>query len=142
MIPSRHFRRRLARPTARGFTLIELITVMVILAILAAVIVPKFTGRTEQAKETAAKAEIKSLKTAVDMFEADNQRFPPDLQSLVVRPGSADEFPHWRRTLNDDMKPDPWGHDYIYRCPGADGRDYDLFSCGPSGREGGPDNIR
>src|ERR1700678_812524 len=79
------------RAARSGFTLIELLLVMVILAILAAVIVPKFTGRTEQAKISAAKADVSSLKLALEAFETDNGRYPTSeegLQALVSNPGN------------------------------------------------------
>jgi general secretion pathway protein G len=125
-----------------AFTLIELLLVLVILAILAAVVVPKFTGRTEQAKIGAAKADVSNLKTCLNNFEVDNGRFPSNeegLNALVEKP--AGDLPNWKHSYIDKLPNDPWGHPYIYRCPGSNGKDFDLLSGGPDGREGGGDDI-
>ena len=128
-------------PLTSAFTLIELLLVMVILAILAAVVVPKFTGRTEQAKISAAKSDIASLKVAINSFEIDNSRFPTQeegLNALVTKPADLDT---WKKPYIEQVRKDPWGHDYVYRCPGTNGKDFDLLSCGPDGREGGGDDV-
>ena len=125
-----------------AFTLIELLLVLVILAILAAVVVPKFTGRTEQARISAAKADISSMKTSLGMFETDTGRFPTNeegLAALVTKPG---DLTNWKQGGYMEKVPtDPWGHAYIYRCPGTNGKDYDLLSAGPDGNEGGNDDV-
>ncbi len=126
-------------PTA--FTLIELLLVMVILAILAAVVVPKFTGRTQQAQIAAAKSDIASLKLALTAFETDNSRFPTQeegLNALVNKPADLDT---WKHAYIEQVRKDPWGHDYIYRYPSQTGKDFDLLSGGPDGREGGGDDV-
>jgi len=131
---------RISRRAARGFTLIELLLVLVILAILAAVVVPKFTGRTEQARISAAKADISSLKLALSTFETDTGRFPSaeeGLNALAEKPG---DLQGWKKYV-EKVPMDPWGHPYIYRCPGTNGKDFDLLSCGPDGHEGGGDDI-
>ncbi|CAN5557363.1 type II secretion system major pseudopilin GspG [soil metagenome] len=128
------------RRSRDAFTLIELLLVMVILAILAAVVVPKFTGRTEDARIKAAKAEISGVKTSLDSFEVDNGRYPTTeegLSALINRPG---DLQNWHQGL-PKMPIDPWGHEYIYRCPGSNGQAIDLFSCGPDGHEGGGDDV-
>ncbi len=125
-----------------GFTLIELLLVMVILAILAAVIVPKFVSRGKQANETAAKSDIATLKLQLDAFEIDNQRYPTSdegLKALVEKP--AGDLPGWKKPYIDKLPNDPWGHPYIYRCPGNNGKDYDLSSAGADGQEGTADDI-
>jgi general secretion pathway protein G len=127
---------RAARSAARGFTLIELLLVMVILAILAAVVVPKFTGSTLKAQMTAAKTDISNLKVALDAFEIDNGRFPTSeegLQALITNPA---DLPNWTHAYIDKLPVDPWKNQYIYRCPGSNGKDYDLASGGPTGQEG------
>ncbi len=132
-------RRRRSAPAA--FTLIELLLVLVILAILAAVIVPKFTGRTLQAQQSAAKADIASLKVALAAYETDNGQFPTSqqgLQALVENPGG---LPNWKSPYIDKLPSDPWKNPYVYRCPGTNGKDFDLLSCGPDGHEGGSDDI-
>ncbi len=135
----------LSRPSSArqvsAFTLIELLLVLVILAVLAAIIIPKFTGRAEQARESAAKQDISSLKVALDTFEVDCGRFPTSaegLAALVERPG---DLVGWRNPYIDKLRKDPWSHDYIYRAPGNNGRDYDLLSAGPDGVEGGADDV-
>jgi general secretion pathway protein G len=133
------------RPIHRGFTLIELLLVMVIIAILAAVVVPKFTGRTQQARVTAAKADISNLKLALQTFETDNDRFPTTeegLAALVDKP--AAELPGWKHAYVEKVPTDPWGHPYIYRSPGANNADFDLYSAGPNGQDenGAGDDVK
>jgi len=132
---------RVRRQAARGFTLIELLVVLVILGILAAVVVPNLVGKTEKAKVAAAKADISNLGGALNNFEVENGRFPSSeegLQALVEKPG---DLPNWKHSYIDKLPPDPWGHPYVYRCPGNNGKDYDLVSGGPDGHEGGDDDI-
>jgi general secretion pathway protein G len=131
--------KRTYRTHTTGFTLIELLLVMVILAILAAVIVPKFTGQSEHAKVTAAKADITVLKGALQRFEIDNSVYPANLTALVEKPSG--DFPNWKRPYVEKVTNDPWGHPYIYRLPGANGKDFDLLSGGPDGQEGGGDDV-
>jgi general secretion pathway protein G len=135
-----YVRRRPSR--SAGFTLIELLLVLVILAVLAAVVVPKFTSRGEDARKTAAKTGISSLETALDMYENDNGHFPTTedgLAALVVQPPTATA---WKGPyIKGGLPKDPWGRDYVYRNPGANNpQGFDLSSLGPDGREG-PDDI-
>lgn len=133
-----------ALPRARrAFTLIELLLVLVILGILAAIVVPKFSGRTEQARVTAAQAQIATFGTALDAFEVDNGFYPKGkngLEDLVTQPRDT---PNWKGPyLKSDIPLDPWGHPYIYECPGRrNPTSYDLMSMGPDGREGTEDDI-
>ncbi|HOY58676.1 MAG TPA: type II secretion system major pseudopilin GspG [Verrucomicrobiota bacterium] len=127
----------------RAFTLIELLLVLVILGILAAIVVPKFSGRTEQARETAARSQLATFGTALDAFEVDNGYYPKGrdgLQDLIVQPRDAKS---WRGPyLKSEVPVDPWGNAYIYECPGRyNPSGYDLMSMGPDGREGGDDDI-
>lgn len=126
-----------------GFTLIELLLVLVILGILAAIVVPKFSGRTEQARITAAQSQIATFGTALDAFEVDNGYYPKGkngLEDLVQQPRDAK---NWRGPyLKGQVPLDPWGNPYIYECPGKHNpSSYDLMSMGPDGREGGDDDI-
>lgn len=140
--PSSKSSRRLDKSRS-GFTLIELLLVLVILGILAAIVVPKFSGRTEQAKITAAKADIATFGTALDAFEIDNGYYPKGksgLQDLVTQPREAQS---WRGPyLKGDVPNDPWTHPYVYEYPGKHNPNgYDIMSLGPDGREGTEDDI-
>lgn len=126
-----------------AFTLIELLLVMVILAILAAVVVPKFTKRSEQARIVAARTDIANLEMVLDAFEVDTGRYPSDsegLQALVEQPSNIKD---WRGPyLKRGVPTDPWGNTYIYKYPGEHNVDgYDLYSFGPDGQNGGGDDI-
>lgn len=134
---------RTPRPSRGGFTLIELLLVLVILATLAALVVPKFTGRAEQAKTTAAKAQISYIATALGNFEIDCGRYPSTeetLEALMTQPASLEG---WHGSyLEKGVPDDPWGRAYVYRYPGQHtGVDYDLYSAGPDGQENTPDDI-
>src|SRR4051812_16096636 len=124
-VSHRHRSRRTA------FSLIELLLVLVILAVLAAVVIPKFTNRTEQARITAAKTDISMYSTALDAFEVDNGRFPSadeGLDALVKQPANA---PNWKTPYIGQVKNDPWGHPYVYRYPGTNNTNgFDLYSIG------------
>ena len=127
----------------QAFTLIELLLVLVILGILAAIVVPKFSGRTEQARVTAAQSQISTFGTALDAFEVDNGYFPKGkngLNDLVQQPRDAQ---NWKGPyLKSDIPLDPWGHAYIYECPGKHNpTGYDLMSMGFDGRAGSDDDI-
>ena len=125
----------------RAFTLIELLLVLVILAVLAAVVVPKFTNRTEQAKITGAKTQINSFETSLEAFEVDNGRYPSEadggLEALAKQPSNA---PDWKGPYAKNIPKDPWGNEYKYVQPGVNNvNGYDISSMGPDGREGGDD---
>lgn len=126
----------------RGFTLIELLLVMVILAVLAAIVVPKFTSRSEQARKTAAGQDISAFELALDSFEVDNGHYPSSdegLGALVTQPSDAS---NWHGPYLKEVKNDPWGHPYIYRYPGQHNTNgYDLISSGTDGQEGTADDV-
>ncbi len=120
-----------------GFTLIELLVVMLILGLLAALVGPKLFGKVGKAKIRAAKAQISLLEDALDAFRLDVGRYPTTeegLQALVEQPSGVTKWdgPY----LKKKVPKDPWGHDYVYKCPGEHG-DYDLYSLGADGEEGG-----
>ncbi|MBM3832544.1 MAG: type II secretion system protein GspG [Verrucomicrobia bacterium] len=126
-----------------AFTLVELLLVLVILATLAAIVVPKFAGRTEQARITAAETQIKNFETVLDAFEVDNGYYPKGkdgLMDLIEKPRDAQSWrgPYLKVT---ELPMDPWKNPYVYECPGKYNADYDLMSMGPDGRPGGGDDI-
>lgn len=131
----------------RGFTLIELLLVMVIIAVLAALVIPRFAGRSEDARKGAAETQIKSLfGTALDIYETDNGTYPSTsqgLSALRAEPSSDPQPKSWKGPyLKSDVPSDPWGNEYVYRFPGTQNKDsYDLSSMGPDGREGTDDDI-
>lgn len=127
-----------------AFTLIELLLVLVILGVLAALVIPKFTNRTQQARNTAAKTDISSIKGMINAFEIDTGRLPSNdegLNALLIAPPNVTD---WRGPYIDSsaLPKDPWGNAYIYRYPGQHNPNgFDLYSTGPDGREGGNDDI-
>lgn len=143
-----NIQRRISHPKHRacraGFTLVELLLVLVILGVLAAIVVPKFAGRTEQARITATQTQIATFATALDAFEIDNGYYPrgkDGLADLITAPRDAQNWkgPYLR---GDTVPLDLWGNAYIYECPGRyNTSGYDLMSPGPDGREGGDDDI-
>jgi general secretion pathway protein G len=126
-----------------AFTLIELLLVLVILGILAAIVVPKFVGRSEQAKVAAAKQEISTLAGALDLYEQDNGAYPTPEQGLQALRAAPGNTTNWHGPyLNHDVDKDPWEHPYIYRCPGSQNTSgFDILSMGPDGQEGTADDI-
>jgi general secretion pathway protein G len=133
----------LRRNSTGGFTLIELLLVLVILGILAAIVVPKFSGRTEQARATAAQSQISTFNTALDAFEVDNGYYPKGKNGLVDLVQPPRDAQNWRGPyLKSAIPNDPWGRPYIYDCPGKHNpSSYDLSSMGPDGRAGNEDDI-
>ena len=126
-----------------AFTLIELMLVMVILATLAMLVVPRFAGRAEQAKVTGARTDIANIETALDTFELDCGRYPSNeegLRALLEQPSGA---AGWKGPyLKRGTPKDPWLNPYVYRCPGQHNTNgFDLSSLGPDGQEGGADDI-
>ena len=125
-----------------GFTLIELMVVIVILGILAAVIAPRIVGRTDEAKVTEAKVQIKNLETALKLYKLDNGVYPSTeqgLDALVEKPTVGVLPKKWRDGgyLEKRRVPlDPWGNPYVYVSPGLHG-DYDILSLGADGVRGG-----
>jgi general secretion pathway protein G len=130
--------RRNQRPGLSAFTLIELMLVLVILGILAAIVVPKFTGITLKGKTTGATTQLSAFATSIDLFEVDNGHYPKTLNDLMVQPRDATS---WHQYM-EQIPLDPWGHPYVYTCPGKHRpNSYDLMSMGPDGKVGGDDDI-
>ena len=127
-------RKRIKR---RGFTLIELMIVIIIIGLLAGLVGPKLFGKLTQAKQKAAKAQIELFGTALDAFRLDVWRYPTTeegLKALREKPSGVEE---WKGPyLPKDIPLDPWGRPYLYKCPGDHG-EYDLLSYGLDGVEGG-----
>jgi len=126
----------------KGFTLVEILLVVVIILVLAAMVIPNFAGRGEQARVAAAKADIEAnLSMALDMYEIDNGRYPTSdqgLKALVQKPSSEPVPINWTRSYlkKRQIPKDPWGIDYVYASPGQHNTDsYDLSSVGPDGVE-------
>ena len=127
---------------SRGFTLIELMVVIVILGILAAVIAPRLIGRTDEAKVTEAKVQIRNFETALKLYKLDNGFYPSTeqgLEALVVKPSVGLIPARWRDggyLEKKSVPKDPWGNPYMYSSPGLNG-DYDIISFGADGMRGG-----
>ena len=127
----------------RGFTLLEVMVVVVILGILAALVVPKIISRPDEARIIAAKQDIASLMQALKLYRLDNHRYPSSeqgLQALVVQPTTAPVPPNWKAGGYLERLPkDPWGNPYQYLNPGVHG-EIDVFSLGADGAPGGEGN--
>jgi general secretion pathway protein G len=126
------------RKSERGFSLIELIVVLVILGLLAAIVGPNIYNKLAKGKVQIAKIQIKEFEGALQLFSFDVGRFPTSaegLDALLHNPGNLEAWkgPYLAKA---ELPNDPWGKPYVYRCPGQHG-DYDLFSYGPDGVEGG-----
>jgi len=132
---------RIPNPESRlsqGFTLIEILVVVVILGILAAVVVPKVMEHPGEARQVRARQDIQAIVTALNTYKLDNYTYPTTeqgLDALVRKPGGAPEAPNWHQYL-DKLPKDPWGQTYLYLRPGAHG-DIDVFTYGADRKPGG-----
>jgi general secretion pathway protein G len=143
MNPSMKTIRTRSRSSRRAFTLVELLLVLVILGVLAALVLPKFTGRTEQARVTAAQTQIATFGTALDAYEVDTGSYPRGSNGLVALVAQPSDVTNWRGPyLKSDIPLDPWGHPYLYEFPGRQNPSgYDLRSTGPDGQDGTADAV-
>ncbi len=133
------------RGGAGGFTLIELLLVVVIIGVLAALIVPRLAGRSQEARVAAAQEEISRLTTCLDMYETDIGKYPTSdegLDALINPPAGLTDPNKWKGPYLKKVPVDPWANPYRYVYPGAQGpKTFDLSSCGPDGAEGTEDDI-
>src|SRR5277367_3769903 len=123
-----------------GFTLIEIMVVVVILAVLGALVVPNILGKVDKARVTAAQTDIRSLGTALDLYRLDNFKYPTTeqgLQALVKQPADPSITNYRSEGYLPSLPKDPWNNPYQYVSPGADGREYDIISYGRDGKPGG-----
>lgn len=145
MLSASRFSLRRAQSSSlqRGFTLIEIMVVVVIMGILAALVVPKLMGRTDDARILAARQDISTLMQSLKLYKLDNHRYPTTeqgLQSLITKPTSGPAANGWKTGGYVDKLPkDPWGNPYQYMSPGVKG-EVDVFSFGADGQAGGEGN--
>jgi general secretion pathway protein G len=126
------------RRSQGGFTLLEIMVVVVIIGLLAAMVVPNLMGNVDTAEINRARLDVRQIASALDMYRLDNYSYPTTAQgieALVSNPGE-NIAPNWQKRLNSVAK-DPWGREYQYRSPGRDGFQYEVFTLGRDGREGG-----
>ncbi|MFL6675490.1 MAG: type II secretion system major pseudopilin GspG [Massilia sp.] len=137
IVSHRPFGRRLER----GFTLVEIMVVVVIIGILGALVVPKLLGRTGESRVTAAKVDISTLMQALNLYKLDNQRYPTTEQGLIAltqKPTSGPAANGWKAGgYLEKLPKDPWGNPYQYLSPGIHGGDAEVFSLGADGQPGG-----
>jgi general secretion pathway protein G len=121
-----------------GFTLLELLVVVVIIGLLAAFVAPKYFGQIGRSKIQITKAQIEAFEKGLDQYRIDTGHYPSSeagLVALFVQPANE---PNWHGPyLKKGIPPDPWSHAYVYRVPGNDGREYDIVSYGADGQQGG-----
>ncbi|WP_031482607.1 type II secretion system major pseudopilin GspG [Maridesulfovibrio frigidus] len=134
-----------SKKAQRGFSLIELMIVIVILGLLASMLVPKIMDRPNDARVTKAQMDMKALGSALKLYKLDTGRYPSTeqgLKALIEKPDTRPVPRNYRKGgyLDSTVAPvDPWGYDYIYRSPGEDDRDFEIISLGADGMEGGED---
>ena len=117
--------------------MIEIMVVIIIISILATMVLPKLSGKTEQARTARAKSDIAAIEVALDLYELDIGKYPEDLEKL-----NADTTEGWNGPyLKKKVSKDPWGHEYKYKATSEHGQDYDLYSAGKNGVEGDEDDI-
>lgn len=133
------------RKRRSGFTLVEILVVVVILGLLATLVIPRVVGRGEEAKRTATLVQIRAIEQALDLYKLDNGFYPTTeqgLEALVSKPSGMPEPMNYRKDGYMKKVPvDPWGRPYVYRSPGEHG-ETDILSFGPDGAEGGEEDDR
>ncbi|WP_274691308.1 MULTISPECIES: type II secretion system major pseudopilin GspG [Spartinivicinus] len=129
----------IAKSAQQGFTLIEIMVVVVILGILGALVVPNIMSKPDQAKVTVAKGDVRAIASALDMYKLDNFNYPSTdqgLDALVKKPSGSPEPKGWNNPYLKKVPVDPWGNAYKYLSPGVHGP-FDLYSYGADGKKGG-----
>lgn len=130
----------------QGFTLIEIIVVVVIIGLLAAVIAPNIFGQVEEARIKKSLSDLRALESALNLYRLDNFNYPSTdqgIQALVTKPSGSPEPKNWRKGGYIPRMPlDPWGSEYQYAYPGASGSEFDLFTFGADGKLGGEENNK
>jgi general secretion pathway protein G len=122
----------------RGFTLLELLVVILIIGLLTGIVAPRFLGQINRSETTAARAQLDAFDKALQAYRIDTGRFPSSSQGLKALVNAPADEPRWRGPyLQGDVPLDPWGMPYQYRIPGSSGRDYDLSSYGKDRAPGG-----
>jgi general secretion pathway protein G len=136
------FKKVVRQNSDRGFTLLEIIVVVFILSLLVAIVAPRIIGRTDEARITAAKIQIRNFETALKLFKLDNGFYPDTqqgLDALIEKPATGripQKYKEGGYLEQKKIPPDPWGNPYIYVSPGLQG-DFDIISYGADGKEGG-----
>jgi len=134
--------RRRSTHRNRGFTLMEVLLVLVILVVLASLAVNMFTGTQEKAERDAAAAEVGLIKRGIEMYRFHTRQYPSDLQELVTKPSDAKLADRWGGPYLDKVSTDPWDNDYRFAAPGKHNPDtFDIWSVGPDGQDGSADDI-
>ena len=128
------------RRRSRGFTLLEILVVLAIIGLIAAIAAPQVFKSLGGAKSDSAKVQIESLSTAIDLYRLEVGKLPPDLDALIEKPSGEDRWngPYLRKKV---VPTDPWGNPFQYRAPGENA-DFDLYSLGADGAEGGEGEDR
>ena len=140
MTGSRVTNRRARR--AAGFTLIEVLLVLIILVIIGSLAVNVFTGTQDKASINAAKSNVPLVRTAIDMYRLDMNKYPTKLADLWEQPSDSTASDKWSGPYMEQLKPDPWGNEYQYTAEGKkNANKYDFWSNGPDGQSGSEDDI-